>query len=302
MRETRRWWQGLAVQGVLWRKYVDWAILNAPFYFHPLLICFATFLFFFIAAPARKMVLRHLQIVLPGSWGLVNYFRALRIFYNYAWTLADAAAYKLLKSPFTYKLDGENFLEQLAAAKGAIVLTAHMGNYDLGAALFAEKFQRQIRMVRAPEADALSAQHVDLSLQQSSAGAVKVDYSNEGTALAFDLLHALRNGEIISIQGDRVVGEVARSAVDLFGVRMFVPTGPFVLSLVAGVPIHPLFIVRSGYRKYRITAREPIVCSGNQASRDDQIAGAMRQWAKVLEVNIRRRWQQWYAFTPVFDT
>ena len=77
--------------------------------------------------------------------------------------------------------------------------------YDLGAALFAEKFRRQIRMVRAPEPDAGAAQHVDLALAQSSAGGVKVEYSSAGTALSFDLLAALRKGEIISIQGDRVV-------------------------------------------------------------------------------------------------
>src|SRR5205085_10523186 len=108
------------------------------------------------------------------------------------------------------------FLDQLAAARSGIVLTAHMGNYDLGAGLFAEKFHRRIRMVRAPEPDALAARHVDLALQQSSAGAVKIGYSSDGTSLAFDLLNALRGGEIISIQGDRVTGEVARASVKFF--------------------------------------------------------------------------------------
>src|SRR5205814_8467944 len=110
------------------------------------------------------------------------------------------------------------------------VLTAHMGNYDLGAALFAERFNRQIRMVRAPEPDALAAQHVDLALRESSGGAVKVGYSDDGTSLAFDLLNALRTGEIISIQGDRVVGEVACAAVRCVNREILLPTGPFVLS------------------------------------------------------------------------
>ena len=65
--------------------------------------------------------------------------------------------------------------------KRAIILTAHMGNYELGAGLFIEKFKRKIRMARAPEPDDLSAQHLNLSLERSSGGAVKVDYSTEGT-------------------------------------------------------------------------------------------------------------------------
>jgi lauroyl/myristoyl acyltransferase len=299
--ETRRWWHGFAVQGILWRRLIDWVVVNLPAPLHRPLIWVSTFVFFFIAAPARKAVLHHLHMVLPNSSRLINYLRTLRIFANFGWMLTDAALYRLLKPRFDYELDGEKVLQELASAQGAIVLTAHMGNYDLGASLFAEKFKRQIRVVRAPEPDALAAQHVDLSLQQSSAGGVKVGYSSDGTSLAFDLLNALRTGEIISIQGDRVIGDVARSSVTFFGRKVLLPSGPFVLSLVSGVPIYPLFMVRAGYRKYKIIARPPIVCSRNGRSREEEIADAMQHWSQVLEENVRRHWPQWYAFAPLSD-
>lgn len=229
----------------------------------------------------------------------MNYLRVLRVFVNFGWSLTDMTAYRISKARFRYELEGGRFLDQLAAARGGIVLTAHMGNYDLGAALFAEKFNRQIRMVRAPEPDALAAQHVDLALQQSSAGAVKVGYSNEGTSLAFDLLNALRGGEIISIQGDRIVGEISRAPVKLFNRDVFLPNGPFVLSFVSGTPIYPLFIVRTAYRKYKIIAREPIVCFRGNGSRDEVIAEAMQRWAQVLEEIVGGYWPQWFSFTPL---
>jgi phosphatidylinositol dimannoside acyltransferase len=289
------------VQGVVWRKFVDWAAVNLPSWLHPPIIWLASFVFFFVAAPARRAVVRHLAVVIPGSSRVANRLRVFRVFYNFGWTLADAAVYRLLKQPVNWQLEGENFLQALATTRGAIVLTAHMGNYDLGAAHFAQKFHREIRMVRAPEPDMLSARHVDLSLQQSTAGAVKVGYSTEGTSLAFELLTALRHGEIISIQGDRVVGEVARSAVTFFGRQVFLPTGPFVLSLVSETPIYPLFIARIGFRKYKIIAHEPIICHRAAASRDEAIANAMQQWARILEETVRIHWDQWYAFTPVFS-
>ncbi|PYL54273.1 MAG: hypothetical protein DMF29_06585 [Verrucomicrobia bacterium] len=278
----RRWWHGLAVHGVFWRKFVDWGVRNLPKIFHPPLIWVAAFLFFFIAAPARKSVLRNLRLIHSRSW-----------------RVTDATAYRMSKARFRYELERARFLDQLAAARGGIVLTAHMGNYDLGAALFAEKFHRQIRMVRAPEPDALAAQHVDLALQQSGAGAVKVGYSDDGTSLAFDLLNALRNGEIISIQGDRVVGQVSRAPVKFFDREVFMPNGPFVLSLVSETPIYPLFVVRTGYRKYKIIAREPIVCLRGNASRDEVIAEAMQNWGQVLEEIVRCYWPQWFAFTSL---
>ena len=274
---------------------------NVPSIFHAPLIWLSAFACLFGATPARKSLLRNLPIVLPGSWRLRNYLRVLRIFANFGWTLTDAAVHRLLKPPFTYEFDGEQFSQQLASGKGAIVLTAHMGNYDLAAALFAEKFGRQIRMVRAPEPDALSAQHVDLALQQASAGAVKVGYSSDGTALALDLLNALRNGEIISIQGDRVSGAVARAPVKFFDRQVLLPNGPFVLSVLSGAPIFPLFMVRTGHRKYKIVAREPIVCPANGHSKEERRAEAMHSWSQTLENNVRRYWRQWYAFVPICE-
>jgi len=300
MNESHRRMQRFAVQGVIWRRYVDWTILNVPFYFHPLLIFFSTFFFFFFAAAARKAVWRHCAIILPGSSALANYLRTFQTFYNFAWTLTDAAIHRLLRSPFSYEFEGEKLLNELASSKGAIVLTAHMGNYDLGAALFAEKFQREIRLVRAPEPDPLAAQHVDLSLKHSSGGAVKIDYNTAGASLSLDLLAALRSGQTISIQGDRVVGDVTRLPATLFGKALFLPSGPFVLSLVAEVPIYPLFIVRRGYRKYKIIVREPIICLRTSPRREDDIAAAMQQWSAVLEEMINGYWGQWYAFTPIF--
>ena len=295
----RHWWHSFAVHGIFWRRFVDWGVRNLPTILHRPLIWIAAFLFFFVAAPARKSVLRNLSLIRPASWRLMNCLRVLRVFINFGWSLTDAAAYRMSKARFKYELEGARFLDQLTAARGGVVLTAHMGNYDLGAALFAEKFHRQIQMVRAPEPDALAAQHLDLALQQSSAGAVKVGYSSDGTTLAFDLLNALRSGEIISIQGDRVVGEVARAPVKFFNREILLPNGPFVLSLASETPIYPLFIVRTGYRKYKIIAREPIVSFRNAASRDEVIADAMQNWARVLEEVVSCYWPQWFAFTPL---
>ena len=300
MNDIHNWLRSFAVRGIFWRNGLDWAIVNLPFYFHPFFIFFWTLFFFILAAPARRAVLHNLAVVLPRSSRPANYLRAFRVFQNFAWTLTDAAVYKLFKAPFSYDLVGEDFLNELATGKGAIVLTAHMGNYDLGAVVFSGRFDREIRMIRAPEPDEATAQHLDLSIEKAGAGAVKVDYNTAGNLLSFDLLGALRRGEIISIQGDRIVGEVAQSPVTLFGKQVFLPTGPFVLSLVSKAPIHPLFITRSGYRRYKIIAREPIISSEMNRSRDEEIACAMQRWCRVLEETITVYWPQWYAFTSIF--
>lgn len=297
---NRRWFHRFAVRGVLWRHYLDFGLTNVPFYLRPVMIFFWTIFFFFLAAPARRAILSNLRVVLPGSSPLLNLGRAWLTLYNFAWTISDAADHKLAKTEFAYEVEGAEFLDQLAAAHGAVLLTAHMGNYDLGAAVFAERFQREIRMVRAPEADLQTAQHLDQSLERAGAGAVKVAYNTSSMALPFELLSAIRAGAIVSILGDRAVANVSQREARLFGETVRLPDGPFMLAFVAQAPIFPLFIVRTSFHRYKIIAREPILCLRTDRDRERAIEEAMRAWSRTLESEIAANWSQWFSLVPIF--
>ncbi len=296
----RAWWHRFAVRGVAWRHYLDFGLTNVPFYLRPVMIFFWTIVFYFLAAPARRAILSNLHYVLPGSHPLLNHARAWLTLYNFAWTISDAADHKLAKTEFAYEVEGAEFLEQLAAAHGAILLTAHMGNYDLGAAVFAQRYQREIRMVRAPEADAQTARHLDESLERAGAGAVKVAYNTSSMALPFELLNSIRQGEIVSIQGDRAVGHVSLRPARLFGENVMLPDGPLMLAFVTQVPIYPLFIVRTAFHRYKIIAREPIHCRRGAGDRESTIEQAMQSWSRTLESVIAANWSQWFSLVPIF--
>jgi phosphatidylinositol dimannoside acyltransferase len=288
-----------AVKGVFWRQYLDFAAVNLPFFFYPVPLVFFTIFFFFFAAPARRSIVANLAVVLPGSLRPMNYLRAFRTLYNFAWTISEAAIHRIIREEFTYEIIGAKWLDELGAGPGAIVLTAHMGSYDLGAALFAEKFHREIRMVRAPEPDRQSAEHLSAALEKAGESGVRVDYNTAGALLSFDLLKALRDGEIVSIQGDRADERVAQVKAQLFGHEVLLPSGPFVLGLIAQVPIYPLFIARAGCRSYQIIVREPIRLA-NSGQREEDLARGVNQWCDVLQEIVASRWDQWFAFIPLF--
>lgn len=291
-----------AVRGVIWRNYLDWAVLHLPFYVQPVLLFYWTIFFFFFAAPARRAIVNNLSVILPGSTFPGNQLRAFRTLLNFAWTITEAANFRLRRTDYAYELVGNELLEALARSPAAIVLTAHMGSYDLGAALFAERFGRNIRMVRAREPDRNTAEHFERTIQQGSTGAVKVSYNQQGAMLSFDLLQALRSGDIISIQGDRVIPGVAAASGEMFGHPVRVPAGPFTLALVAQVPIYPLFIVRTGFRRYRVIVREPIELRRTGRGRDTEIAEGVATWCSTLQEVIRSHWDQWFALAPIFVT
>ena len=275
-------------------------MVHVPFYLQPSLLFVWTLFFFFFAAPQRRSILRNLRFVLPQSSRAVTYFRAFRTLLNCSWTITDAANYRVNQTEFAYEFVGADFLEELSRARGAIVLTAHMGNYDLGASLFAEKFNREISMVRAPEPDVQTAQHLNASVQRAGEGAVKIAYSSDGALLSFDLLNAVRQGEIISIQGDRVIAGVATAPGRMFAQTVRVPIGPFTLAQIAEVPLYPLFIVRAGYRRYKIIVQNPIAVPRQARSREEDIATAVKKWCEVLEETIAHNWDQWFAFGDIF--
>ncbi|HEY1770471.1 MAG TPA: lysophospholipid acyltransferase family protein [Chthoniobacterales bacterium] len=298
--KVRRWFRQFAIRGVFWRRYLDFGVTNVPIYLRAVMIFLWSNFFFLIATRARRAILGNLAVILPNESRLTKYARAWLTFYHFAWTIADAADHKLAQTEFVYAVEGEEFLEQLARGRGAIVLTAHMGNYDLGAALFAQRYRREIHMVRAPEADPATARHLDQSLERAGVGAVKVAYNTSATALPLELLNALRAGEIVSIQGDRAIAGVSQREARLFGEVVRLPDGPFILALVAEVPIYPLFIWRSAFHRYRILAGAPIHCRRDGASREAAVEAALAIWCRTLEHVVRPNWSHWFSLVPIF--
>lgn len=288
------------VRGVFWRQVLTWAVNNVPYFIEPLVMMAWSFLFMFLAIPARRAIMKNLRHILPGSTYLGNLCRSYRVFLNFAWSIADTARFKESKSSVDWEFVGYEHLQQIVdTQQGAIILTAHMGNYDLGSYLFTERLHRPMRTVRAPETDAETQKWVERNRSKLSDVDVAVDYNTETTSLAFDLLRAIGENQIVAIQGDRVVGGVASSRVTFFGVETEFPSGPFALAMVTKAPIYPLFVIRKGRRRYQVRTEPPMFCIRHSRDRDGDLAQSMEQWRDILEAVVRESWQQWFMFYTI---
>ncbi|PYQ27353.1 MAG: hypothetical protein DMF56_20605 [Acidobacteria bacterium] len=290
------WFRRFLVNGVFWRQLLRFAVLNVPLWVEPIVEAFWT-LFFLLWGPGRRGVMRNLTAILPGSSSLANFFRAYRVFWNFAWTITDNMRFRELRVSPDWEFIGREYYEQLQSQPGgAIILTAHMGSYDLGAHLFAEKSGRQIVMIRAPEIDSQTRAFEESHASRTAAD-LKIDFNTRASDLALDLLHALQRGEIVAIQGDRVTPGISALPATLFGKPMQVPAGPFALSMAARVPIYPLFIMRRGRRRYRIVTAKPFEVTRTR-DRAAAFEEAVKQWTAELEQVVREAWFQWFTFQP----
>ena len=278
------------VRGVFWRQFARWAVLNVPPWIEPAIVAFWS-LFFLLWGPGRRGVMRNLAVILPRSTALANVFRCYCVFWNFAWSISDTSRLREVRTIPEWEFAGREHLEALRSGGGAILLTAHMGSYDLGAHLFAEVSGRRIVMVRAPEVDPQTREFEEARLPE----AIETQFNTDGSALALDLLHAVRDGAIVAIQGDRMAGEIAGVPATLFGKTVAVPAGPFALAMTARVPVYPIFVVRRGWQRYLLRAEAPFEVVRTR-DRDADFAAAAARWTATLEQVIRDDWQQWFAF------
>ena len=177
-----------------------------------------------------------------------------------------------------------------------------MGNYDLGAALFAQKFHREIRMVRAPEPDTQSGAAPERIARSKAAKArSKSTTAREGALLSFDLLNALRQGEIVSIQGDRVIAGVAATVGQMFGQRSAnAERAVHARAGRAGADLSALHRARRISSLSNHRARTDHASRAPARARRRYRARRLRNGARYCEKTIAQHWEQWFAFSPIF--
>jgi len=249
-----------------------------------------------LAVPQREAVRANLSALLPELG--TSAFASFHVFYQFALTYLDRLWHLHFGREVEWEIIGKDGFEGLQQVDGgALVFTVHSGNYDLGAGLFARKFGRTIHTVRMPEAtDSLQElRKQELQEEERRHPNLHVHYNEPGCHLGMELCRKLLDGEVVCVQGDRVMGEVAPVEARIDGVTYRIPRGPLVLAEVTGVPCYPVFLSRKGRLSYRIEIGRPFH-SGGRKPKAAEISAA---WLPVMHDFLLRRWDQWFVFEPL---
>jgi KDO2-lipid IV(A) lauroyltransferase len=213
-----------------------------------------------------------------------------RIFRNFARNLVDYGRFHTITDEALDRLlpsvQHLHFLEEsFAKGRGVILVTGHIGNWELGA-LFFGRHGFKINVVTIPEGSERIDSIRGAYRTRQNIRTIVVDGSPFSS---LEIVAALRRGEIVAMLVDRWEGTDGIPA-KFFGEDRRFPRGPFVLSRATGAPIVPAFIVRDG-NIYRGVVDPPFFMDGQ----DDE-SGA-RRVSGSLEQMIRKYPDQWYNFT-----
>ena len=235
----------------------------------------------------RANLTRALPDTTPGQIRLLS----RRVFRNYARYLVDFGKFREIDDESLRKIlpvvEGlENLEAALSRNRGILLVTGHVGNWELGGIFFGHLLPR-VHVVTLPN----GVEKID-KIRRGYRGNHNINtIVLDGSPFSIlEMMTALRRNEMLAMLVDRWNGEDGLWE-DFFGVRMPFPRGPIALSRATGAPILPAFVVKEG-NTYRVIIHQPFT-----AECEDDMA-CTRRIFRCLEKVISRYPDQWYNFRP----
>ena len=179
--------------------------------------------------------------------------------------------------------------------KGVVLLTAHLGNWEVGGLMLAE-VKQPIHVVLVPDLFA----GVERVRRRMHARAGVTEIPVDRTFLpTLAVLRALDRNGIVAMQGDRDFDNTGIPA-PFFGREAYFPRGPFRVAMATGAVVLPAFIVSVPGGRYRAIIEEPIPIE-DAGDRDSALRRNIARYVAVLEQYVGKYPEQWYCFYPFWD-
>jgi phosphatidylinositol dimannoside acyltransferase len=295
-----RWHAHSLNQPFIWRLIFGLTPRLPAFLVAPLRHITAGFCFLWLVRE-RAAVRRNLKQVTGASgWAAVR--QAYRVFHNFSgFMVAYASLRRFGPAWLLERLEGEAEVDAalrgaLGEGRGVILLTMHLGQWDLGLSLL-RHIDAPVHVVMRREEPADVSR---LAGEARNLPGLRVHQAGDSPLLGVELMAALLRNEIVAVQADRAFGNGVLPT-PLFGRMAPLPTGPVRLALATGAPILPVFTVLAPGNRFRLLALEPLRLPRRRGEGIEQaVADAMPHLARILQPVIARYPEQWFNFYDVW--
>ena len=253
-------------------------------------------LYYFLATKDRKIVQGNIRVILNWSnnAGRFRYVSRM-VFVNFARYLVEF--FRTPKVDLKYikkyiRIYGrENLDKALESGRGVLVLSAHLGNWELGA-IFLSMLGYKLNAVawthKNKQVNNFFAQ------QRQSKGVTAIPL---GVAIR-KVFSALGRNEIVAVLGDvDYTNPDVGVKVKLFGQDTILPKGPAVFSLKAACPIVPGYMFRKKDNTFNFVLGEPIAYEPSKNWEND-VVNLTGKVAQAMQDYIVQSPEQWFMLSP----
>ena len=219
-------------------------------------------------------------------------------YYLFAQTLTDRV-YLIagLKNKFTFNFDGEHYLtEMLALRKGAFLVSAHAGNWEIaGFLLYRLSVKINVVVYEAEHEDIKSF----LDEVKGNTGINLITITKGSIDHVYKIHEAIQNNEIVCIHADRFVEGSNTTEIEFLGEKAEFPLGPFILATQLQAPVSFVFAMKESKQHYHLFASPPILPSVSQFSREDKQQSSrklLEKYIHSLEKILQLYPYQWFNY------
>ncbi len=243
------------------------------------------------ARAQRRAVEDNLSVVVGGRIPERSR-RGREVFRHFARYLVEFFSAHRVDDPLITIEGFDHLVEAQRRGRGTIVLTAHLGNWEVGA-IALHRMGFPVSAVALPHGEARTDRVFNRQRERCGIRVIPL-----GAAAARQSLQSLREGRVLGLLGDQEFGDQGLP-IAFCGGQLMLPRGPALLSLRGEAPAVPIFLIREGLWRFRLCIERPIWPEGD-SEKDAAIRRLTAAYAAVMERYVKRFPEQWIMFRPVF--
>ncbi|WP_103863441.1 lipid A biosynthesis acyltransferase [Aquimarina sp. I32.4] len=281
-------WKGKSRGSVLGYKIFVFLIKKVGLSAAYLILYFVAIYFCVFSISSSKSIYYYLHKRL-GHNKYKSIVKIFRSYYVFGQTIIDKVAISSgLRNKFTYTFDGVELInEALRQKKGGILISAHLGNFEIAEHFFGELEENASISILTTNTEHTAIKDYLESVMQKSA--INYIFINEDLSHIFEINAALARNEIVCITGDRYLEASKYLTQDLLGQEARFPSGPFLLASRLKVPILFVYVMKETNTHYHLYARK-----AKAKQRDAK--GLLKEYTESVQWMLEKYPLQWFNY------
>ncbi len=195
-----------------------------------------------------------------------------------------------IKNKLSFFSENGHHIDQLVAdGKGGILLSAHLGNWEVAGHLL-KRVNTTINIVMYDgEADQIK-QYMD---QFNTKRSFNIIYIREDLSHIYEMSAALARNELICLHGDRFRPGNRTVVKEFLGKEAHFPIGPFILASKLKAPVCFVFAFKETNFHYHFLAYPPAIYAGRGSEGMNRM---LDDYIQILEHEIKKHPEQWFNY------
>ncbi|MEO6230616.1 MAG: lipid A biosynthesis acyltransferase [Ferruginibacter sp.] len=284
-------WQGKSRGNKLGYRIFVWILKNfgvQPAYF---LLKFVVLYFFIFSFKSSRQLFNLYHNRLKFGW-LSTISKLYKNYYLLGQSIIDKVVIMAgISNKFTFNFDGEENLRDIAALnQGGMLLSAHVGNWDIAGHLL-KRLDTKINIVIFDGEYQKIKEYLD---KVTGKQGVNVIVIRNDLSHIYAINDAFKNNELVCMHADRYIEGNKTLTTKFCGEDAKFPMGPFLLAAQFKVPVSFVFALKETSTHYHFFAGKPVNYSSMNKS--EMMQAMLDDFSREMESKLKDYPAQWFNY------